>query len=448
MKDTWRVLHPDSSLGSVHDADERARRRPVPTVEYNLMENGCTSNNATNTWRWEPSRRKLLGKKGVDLKRVTVRDDELDPNGHRLDYIFANVVGKEEGGEWEDILSTSPPAVVSPINSMKRSSSSGTVTPKKDRAQSPRDTGSFGTASDLESKFSSNISEKKSGKRGVHFNENPLLPLPTRDHQPQPQKAAKPVWVIRSARVALTERHPQLDCSLSDHYAYEVTLAKRVPKPPSMSFPSCNDESPPPSALKKPTADRDKRLTARPNKINITVTTKNEEKLGLGTYLESPTASERRSSSGEEHNDNYNDAKVGASSSAPATSADHDNMPLSDAQYAELVTLIQEFAREEQRSQQFCYAIFFSSLLVTVSLLIGIWFIAPRATYGVFIAMFFGLGIFATGLVAGYYGLTFLGRELRLLDEFEWEVMNAQAVDRGKVLEWEVMRGKRTGNSA
>jgi sphingomyelin phosphodiesterase 2 len=43
VHDTWRVLHPDSSLGAADDLQEQNRRRPIPTAEYNVVENGVTS---------------------------------------------------------------------------------------------------------------------------------------------------------------------------------------------------------------------------------------------------------------------------------------------------------------------------------------------------------------------------------------------------------------------
>ncbi|KMU83553.1 inositol phosphosphingolipids phospholipase C [Coccidioides immitis H538.4] len=36
VQDVWRYLHPDSSLGAAIDAVEMARKRPVPSAEYNL----------------------------------------------------------------------------------------------------------------------------------------------------------------------------------------------------------------------------------------------------------------------------------------------------------------------------------------------------------------------------------------------------------------------------
>ncbi|KAF6812706.1 inositol phosphosphingolipids phospholipase C protein (endonuclease/exonuclease/phosphatase) [Colletotrichum sojae] len=83
--DAWRVLHPDSSLGASADPLEKPRGRPVPTAEFNLLENGATSDGSYNTWRWPAEKQKLLGE---GRGRITVDSDTPDPKGKRLDYVF------------------------------------------------------------------------------------------------------------------------------------------------------------------------------------------------------------------------------------------------------------------------------------------------------------------------------------------------------------------------
>ncbi|KAK4164226.1 putative neutral sphingomyelinase [Cladorrhinum sp. PSN259] len=87
VRDTWRVLHPDSSVGPANHPAEKARRRPVPTAEFNIQENGAASDGPYCTWRWTKSQQKLLG---PGKPPVTVSPDTLDPRGKRLDYIFAS----------------------------------------------------------------------------------------------------------------------------------------------------------------------------------------------------------------------------------------------------------------------------------------------------------------------------------------------------------------------
>ena len=46
-----------------------------------------------------------------------------------------------------------------------------------------------------------------------------------------------------------------------------------------------------------------------------------------------------------------------------------------------------------------------------------------------------GMVNFAAGIINGLYALLFLGREIRCLGEFEWEVQNARSMERGRELE-------------
>ncbi|KAJ5966612.1 Endonuclease/exonuclease/phosphatase [Penicillium waksmanii] len=131
VRDVWRELHPDSSVGAAIDAVERARNRPIPSAEYNLVENGATCDGSFNTWRWSEALRKQLDK-GQD---VTIDKDAPDPRAKRLDYIFVG-----DGGY------------------------------------------------------------------------APEFP-PSR-------------WSVESAKVGMTQRHPTLGCSLSDHFAVEAVITR------------------------------------------------------------------------------------------------------------------------------------------------------------------------------------------------------------------------------
>ncbi|KAF2101466.1 DNase I-like protein [Rhizodiscina lignyota] len=127
VKDVWRVLHPDSSLGSANDQVERERGRKVPNAGFNVTENGATCDSVLNTWRWNKGQQKRLDK-GED---ITVALDTEDPGAKRLDYIFFG-----GGGERDD-----------------------------ERA-----------------------------------------------------------WSVEAANVGMMERHPELKCSLSDHFSVEATF--------------------------------------------------------------------------------------------------------------------------------------------------------------------------------------------------------------------------------
>ena len=72
VRDLWRVLHPDSSVGAAHHEAEKARRRPIPTAEFNILENGAASDGSYNTWRWPSVEQKKLG---LGKPHITVSPD-------------------------------------------------------------------------------------------------------------------------------------------------------------------------------------------------------------------------------------------------------------------------------------------------------------------------------------------------------------------------------------
>lgn len=130
VRDVWRHLYPDSSIGPAVANVEKERGKPIPTAEFNLTQNGATCDSALNTWRWSKGEQKKL----ADGKNVTVAGSTSDPKAKRLDYIF---VGYGSSGQ-----------------------------------------------------------------------------------------AGSSKWAIESAQVTMTERHPTLYCSLSDHFAVEATIIK------------------------------------------------------------------------------------------------------------------------------------------------------------------------------------------------------------------------------
>lgn len=84
VRDVWRILQPESSLGAAKDKVEQLRGLPMPTAEFNLTTNGATCDSALNTWRWNKAHKKRLTKG----ENVVIQPSVLDPNAKRLDYIF------------------------------------------------------------------------------------------------------------------------------------------------------------------------------------------------------------------------------------------------------------------------------------------------------------------------------------------------------------------------
>ncbi|KAH7118825.1 Endonuclease/exonuclease/phosphatase [Dendryphion nanum] len=84
VRDVWRILHPDSSVGAARDKVEQLRGLPIPNAEFNLAENGVTCDSVLNTWRWNKAHKKRLDRG----ENVVIEPTVSDPNAERLDYIF------------------------------------------------------------------------------------------------------------------------------------------------------------------------------------------------------------------------------------------------------------------------------------------------------------------------------------------------------------------------
>jgi sphingomyelin phosphodiesterase 2 len=326
VRDVWRVLHPDSSLGTVEDDLERARRRPVPTAQYNIQENGATSNTVYNTWRWPKSQQKLLGP-GRQNKWPEISPETPDPNGKRLDYIFA---------------------------------SSGLI----------------------ENEF--------------------------------PSRA----WVVHDARVGMMDRHPELGCSLSDHFSVEATLILHHADP----TPSSSSDSHP---HRSRSANQRRSPVPHPTAAASLAETHGTEipdlDLQNGVYLQSPTTSETHLPPTRPRDPN---APLNSSYAAQLQVAGQPICYLPSSTYDDILTEIHAYMARERFQRRWRGIHFGTWVVVTMICYIGVWW-TPR--YVSFILMVLSSLGLAAGVVDGLIALLFVGSEIRALKEFEWEIMNAKA---------------------
>ncbi|KAL2155147.1 hypothetical protein VTH82DRAFT_3823 [Thermothelomyces myriococcoides] len=340
--DVWRVLHPDSSVGPAHHPAEAARGRPIPTAEFNIMENGATSDGPYNTWRWTKAQQKLLGP-GKDP--VTVPPDTPDTLGKRLDYIFA-------------------------------------------------------------------------GSGDAH--------------------ALGGVWKVKRASVGMMMRHPELGCSLSDHFAVEATLAFH---PTQQGSTSPSPTPPLPGSGSNESTASDGRSTPGagagglpkppdepvPPPTESELTRKADLALHNGAYLQlnSPVPSL--------HNSITTTTAAAAAAAAVTDGADQHQQQLLPSPsalpitaYDAILALIASYTARERGQRTWRGRHFFLSLLTTTGCLVGVWFTPAGKTYVAFIlTLAAALGL-AAGTVDGLMALLFFGSEIKALREFEWEVRNAR----------------------
>lgn len=403
VRDVWRVLHPGSSLGSWAEEEavlKRERREAglveveenddndiAPTAEYNIVENGVTSNSVLNTWRWPKSEQAKLGKGDPTLSSV---DPAVpDPRGKRLDYIFANTAAQELG----------------------------------------RDAGTVGG------------------------------------------------WVVKDARVTMTTRHPDLQCSLSDHFAVAATLAyhqtskeglairgidttslagQKWPLPPGRGsvFHSYHNRRKSTPALLLQGSDDDEVNTNNSNNNNMNIqegesaTAASEARghdvhaPGGGAFLslQSPTPSTSRLSLPGHLPPLALDYDTQLLSSLP-TSPSGDISGFDTHDYDALLAGIRRYAAREADQTRWRTYHFVLWFCVTVICYIIVWTIPThtnKLTGGQIHAINFILLLLSSlGLVAGVLDglmalLFFRGSEKRALKEYCWELSNARAFALGE----------------
>ncbi|OTB02134.1 hypothetical protein M426DRAFT_322958 [Hypoxylon sp. CI-4A] len=350
IRDAWRVLNPDSSLGSAVHELERARRRPVPSAAFNLAENGVTSNSIYNTWAWPKSDQRALrsGK-----RPMIITPDTPDPRGKRIDYVFFS----------PQVTSTPIPAFKN-LNEVRASRDVGDSLPRS---------------------------------RG---------------------------WVVKDVRVGMTARHPELGCSLSDHFSVEATLLLHT------STSAISSPSRPPSSPASPTSPK------RPGSTHSHLSALDPPKDGNshaasllalehGTYLQSPTGSEYRVGSRLDLGPSY-DAQL-ADSLRNNPTRRGEGLPCTT--YDEVLSLIHVYTLRERSQRKWRFVHFFAWVFVVLACYVAVWFVPHQGVAFAFLLL--GSLGFLAGAVDGLMALLFFGSEIRALKEFEWEIMNAKATASG-----------------
>lgn len=289
VKDVWRVIKPESSVGASIDPPEKERRKRVgeeeiPNVKTSLQEHGHTCDSILNTWRWNEAHRKAL-ERGSDREILHTEDD---PKAKRLDYIFFSGVG----------------------------------------------TG----------------------------------------------------WEVADVKVVLTERHPTLRCSLSDHFAVQATVTR--------------------------------------GKLRVDAAVDIEVHAALND-----TRSQNPSMEVVDIDDKDFDKAI---STTPTT------FHLGQDFYNDILAMIHTYTLRERKQRRYRLLHFVGSAVVSIGCFVAVWW-SPRNFVSFLLILLSSLGLMA-GTVDGLIGGLFVGSELRALGEFEWEVRNALQLAGGPVLEDQTLR--------
>lgn len=184
-------------------------------------------------------------------------------------------------------------------------------------------------------------------------------------------------WFATAAKVGMLERHPELQCSLSDHFSVEATFVHSTP-----------DE------IKAAKGDE-------------------EDAVNNGVFLQSPAASLFRS----------------ANLPSQLRKDTPEFLPIQT--YDEILTMIHIYRLRERRQRRLRLAHFLGWVFVSIGCFVAIWW-SPRNFVAFMLMLLSTLGLSA-GVIDGLIGGLFVGSEIRALKEFEWEISNARALAGGEL---------------
>ncbi|ROT39795.1 DNase I-like protein [Sodiomyces alkalinus F11] len=373
VRDAWRLLHPDSSLGTPDDPLERARRRPVPTADFNLLENGATSDSVYCTWRWSADQqRRLSSKKKSGSDPYAVPPHALDPKGKRLDYVFVAdgqraTSPSRRHGNARDGASTRTGWVV-------KSAKVGMVEPH------PR------LGCSLSDHFSVEVTI------AYHTSSNQRRSPQTRDDPPTRPQAGTGTTKVAHGTAAIDNVTSYLQSPTASE------TGSQSDHPPTHDRDASQSENNNPRSSHRHAVQRRPPQQSRPLSAPLTPAPELASESDLDLQLD-PT--------------HY--------------PAHQDNAPLPSSAYDDVLSTIRAYVRREQSQRRLRAAHFFVWFALWLASLAGIWFVPSRLRFFNFLLLLLGsLGLVA-GVVDGLMALLFFGSELRALREFEWEILNAKA---------------------
>lgn len=186
-------------------------------------------------------------------------------------------------------------------------------------------------------------------------------------------------WKVADVKVVLTERHPKLLCSLSDHFAVYANIERSQTSPPT------------PAGLEIHGALHD-------------------------TQTEDPNLEMA----------DFEDKDFKAAISQQPT-----HQYVGQDFYHDILAMIHKYNLRERKQRRYRCLHFVGSALVSIGCFVAVWW-SPRNFVSFLLILLSSLGLMA-GTVDGLIGFLFVGSELRALAEFEWEVRNALQLAGGPV---------------
>lgn len=185
-----------------------------------------------------------------------------------------------------------------------------------------------------------------------------------------PSRPERGGWIIQDAKVGMQMRHPELQCSLSDHFSVEAKL-----------------------------------VHSRALQAEAQVNKEEDDAVAGGVYLSSPAASEFRRS--------YHSQFRRLS-----------NVHLPVQTYDEILAMIHKYTLRERKQRRWRLAHFVGQVFISIGCFIAVWW-SPRNFVAFLLMLLSTLGLGA-GVIDGLIGGLFVGSEIRALKEFEWEISNAR----------------------
>ena len=183
-------------------------------------------------------------------------------------------------------------------------------------------------------------------------------------------------WIVKAAKVGMLSRHPELQCSLSDHFSVEATIVHS-------------------------------------RALEIDAKEHEDDAVHNGVFLQSPAASEFHSSGS-------------VLSQLRDTTPSH--LPIQT--YDDILAMIHQYRAREKSQRRLRLGHFLGSLVVSIGCLVAVWW-SPR-NFVAFLLMLLSTLSLSAGVIDGLIGGLFVGSEIRALKEFEWEISNAKAAAGGE----------------